>query len=170
MRVIFSRKGFDTGSGGAPSPIIDGRPVSLPIPTSGKSVTTYGDLGLGDIVEKATKGRIGRDRLCHEGPDVHRTGMLLRQCGAAQSHLQNQGVGIGDVFLFFGLFNDEITGERHHRIFGYLRIAEILPLGRNVISHPCFASLARAHPHTIGRRVANNTVYRGPGNNRTACR
>lgn len=29
MRVIFSRKGFDSAAGGAPSPIIDGGPVSL---------------------------------------------------------------------------------------------------------------------------------------------
>ena len=163
MRVIFSRKGFDTGSGGAPSPIIDGCPVSLPIPTSGKSVTTYGDLGLGEIVEKATRGRIGRDHLCHEDPMFTGEECFFGQCGAAQSHLQNQGVGIGDVFLFFGLFNDEITRERHHRIFGYLRIAEILLLGRNVVSYPCLALLPRAHPHSIGERAANNTVYRGHG-------
>jgi hypothetical protein len=33
MRIIFSRKGFDSSSGGVPSPIFpDGRMLSLPIP------------------------------------------------------------------------------------------------------------------------------------------
>jgi hypothetical protein len=33
MKIIFSRKGFDTTFGGVPSPIIHGVPYSLPIPT-----------------------------------------------------------------------------------------------------------------------------------------
>ena len=48
MKIIFSRKGFDTKFGGAPSPIIDGVPYSLPIPTGDyPSVSTYRDLNLG---------------------------------------------------------------------------------------------------------------------------
>ena len=52
MRVILSRKGFDSGAGGVPSPIIDGRPVSMPIPQE--------DLGVGDVVERITRGRLSR--------------------------------------------------------------------------------------------------------------
>jgi hypothetical protein len=33
VKLILSRKGFDSAAGGVPSPLIDGRPVSLPIPT-----------------------------------------------------------------------------------------------------------------------------------------
>jgi hypothetical protein len=33
VRIIFSRKGFDSASGGCPSPIVDGMPIPLPIPT-----------------------------------------------------------------------------------------------------------------------------------------
>jgi Nucleotide modification associated domain 3 len=33
VRVIFRRKGFDSAAGNAPSPIIDGEPISLPIPS-----------------------------------------------------------------------------------------------------------------------------------------
>ena len=68
MRIVFSRKGFDSGSGGAPSPILSGKPVSLPIPTTHRSHTSYEQLGLGDVVEQQTRGRIGRDHLCHEDP------------------------------------------------------------------------------------------------------
>lgn len=158
MRVIFSRKGFDTGSGGAASPIIAGRPISLPIPTKRRSLTTYADLGFGEIVERVTRGKIGRDHLCHEDPMFVGDECYFGQCGAAQSHLRNQGVGVGDVFLFFGLFADERTGERHHRVFGYLRIDGILDPAFEAIG-----PLARPHPHTIGDWNDNNTVYYGAG-------
>lgn len=158
MRLIISRKGFDLGSGGAPSPIISDRPVSLPIPTTRRSATTYDDLGLGEIVERVTRGRISRGSLCHEDPVFVGGQCLFGQCGAAQSHLSNQGVAVGDVFLFFGLFADEFTGERHHRIFGYLRVAKA--------TAPCeqdLSGLVRRHPHTIGEWNDNNIVYSGEG-------
>jgi hypothetical protein len=68
------------------------------------------------------------------------------------------GVGVGDTFLFFGLFADEHTGERHHRIFGYLTVDE-------VVSPPTddLGSLERLHPHTLGEWNANNAIYRGAG-------
>ncbi len=158
MRIIFSRKGFDTGSGGTASPIIDRRPVSLPIPTRRRSVTTYDHLGLGEIVEQVTRGKIARDHLCHEDPMFIGDQCLFGQCGAAQSHLRNQGVGIGDVFLFFGLFTDERTGQRHHRIFGYLQIDEMISPADGDLG-----SLPRPHPHTLGEWNDNNTIYKGAG-------
>ena len=158
MRIILSRKGFDTGSGGAPSPIISGRPVSLPIPTGRRSATTYENLGLGEIVERVTRGKIDRDHLCHEDPMFTRGQCLFGQCGAAQSHLRNRGVGIGDVFLFFGLFSDEHARERHHRIFGYLRVDDMVRPSMGELGE-----LDRPHPHTLGEWNENNTVYRGTG-------
>jgi hypothetical protein len=68
MRVIFNRKGFDSAAGKAPSPIIDGEPISLPIPTGRRSETIYCLAGLGQMVEEIIKGRIGADDLCHEDP------------------------------------------------------------------------------------------------------
>lgn len=159
LRVVLSRKGFDTGSGGAPSPIVSGRPISLPIPTRRRSVTTYADLGLGEHVEKVTRGKIARDHLCHEDPMFTGGQCIFGQCGAAQSHLRNQCVGIGDVFLFFGLFSHESTGERHHRIFGFLRVKEV----GSPSSMPSLNKLARSHPHTLGEWNENNSVYLGEG-------
>ena len=44
MKIIFSRKGFDSVSGRVPSPILpDGRLLSLPIPDKGSSIR-YDDL------------------------------------------------------------------------------------------------------------------------------
>lgn len=161
MRIIFSRKGFDQSSGGAPSPIVNGRPVSLPIPAKDRSRTTYRDLGLGELVERATRGRIGPDHLCHEDPVFAGGRCAFGQTGAAQSHLANQSVGVGDVFLFFGLFGNN-RKDRHHRIFGYMKVERILRAG----AQPAFKRIdgfRRRHPHTIGTWHANNTIYLGPG-------
>lgn len=158
MRFVLSRKGFDTGSGGTASPIIEGRPISLPIPTRRRSITTYDHLGLGEIVERVTRGKIVRNHLCHEDPMFTRGECLFGQCGAAQSHLLNMGVGAGDVFLFFGLFTDEQSGERHHRIFGYLRVDDVISPSTSELGE-----LDRPHPHTLGDWNENNTIYRGSG-------
>jgi hypothetical protein len=100
MRLIFSRKGFDSAAGKAPSPIIDGEPISLPIPTERRSETSYRLAGFGDVVEHVTKGRIGADELCHEDPVFANGRWAFGQTGAAQTHLETNGVGVGDVFLF----------------------------------------------------------------------
>lgn len=163
MRIIFSRKGFDTGSGGAPSPIIDGRPVSLPIPTKRRSSTRYGDLGLGETVARITRGRIGADHLCHEDPMFFDGRCLFGQCGAAQSHLRRQGVGPDDVFLFFGLFSEDGGRERHHRLYGYMRVDSVIEGASLSSGHPQIAAAPRPHPHTIGEWNANNCLYAGPG-------
>jgi hypothetical protein len=136
MRIVFSRKGFDSASGGCPSPIIDGRPISLPIPTKRRSETTYDHLGVGDIVERVTRGRITGAHLCHEDPMFAEGRCAFGQTGAAQSHLSKHGVGAGDVFVFFGLFSEEGTGVRHHRVFGFLKIEEVTALGSLPTSQP----------------------------------
>jgi hypothetical protein len=118
MRVIFSRKGFDSVAGKAPSPIIEGEPISLPIPTKRRSETSYRLAGVGKIVEHVTNGRIGADDLCHEDPVFFNGRWAFGQTGAAQSHLERNGVGVGDVFLFFGLFASRDGRDRHHRISG----------------------------------------------------
>jgi hypothetical protein len=168
MRVILSRKGFDSSAGGSPSPIIGGRPVSLPIPERPPSPTTYDDLGLGQIVEQATRGRIKRDANCHDDPLFADGACWFGQAGSAQGHLRNQGVGVGDVFLFFGLFADPETGERHHRIFGYMRVA---CFGKASEIRRCAAwrEPPRPHPHLAEKVRSNDTIYFGPGTVSKSC-
>jgi hypothetical protein len=91
------------------------------------------------------------------------------QISAAQSHLANNGFGVGDIFLFYGLFADESGRDRHHRIFGYLQVSEKLALGSEPAFQPsCLEGFAHKHPHTIGQWNDNNTLYFGVG--RTARR
>ncbi|WP_231480625.1 hypothetical protein [Thiomonas sp. FB-Cd] len=62
----------------------------------------------------------------------------MGQTGAAQSHLAHQGVGVGDVFLFFGWFRraESVAGcwryapdaPDLHVLFGWLEVDEVLPV------------------------------------------
>jgi len=126
MKIILSRKGFDSGYGGYPSPILpDGRLISLPIPSSGDKrkyselhIETFGsyyDLMLElcpNIKDGHTKNALTANTKCHLDPDIYQ-GLTKRpakwkgsfgQIGAAQSHLSNQKVSKDDIFLFFGWF------------------------------------------------------------------
>ena len=77
MKLILSRKGFDSTNGGCPSPILDGRLCSLPIPDAGAS-TRYGEISsfngssIARIVEDLTRGRISDDNGAHLDPDLRR--------------------------------------------------------------------------------------------------
>lgn len=165
MRIVFSRKGFDSSAGGGPSPILassdgPGRPVSLPIPAGTASATTYGDLGLGDWAASASRGKLSASDLCHHDPMFLPDGTcVFGQHGAAQTHLERQGVGIGDVFVFFGLFAEERTGEPHHRIFGYLRVEEMIALADSVPQE----LVDIGHPHALAMHSANDVIWRGEG-------
>ena len=163
MKIIFSRKGFDSAAGGGASPIVDGRPVSLPIPAGTASSTSYGDLGLGELTANASRGRLGPDDLCHHDPMFREDGTcVFGQVGAAQTHLANQGVGPGDMFLFFGLFREEETGEPHHRIFGFLEIERIVDLAScSQEERARFAAIR--HPHALSMHGSNDTLYVGRG-------
>ncbi len=163
MKIIFSRKGFDSGAGGGPSQIIGERPISLPIPTKHRSETTYADLGLADVVEAATKGQIAGSSLCHHDPMFEQGRCAFGQTGAAQTHLANNAVGIGNVFLFFGLFSEPGGRDRHHRFFGYLQVEEVTPLGAHPVSDDQPPGFAMRHPHTLGEWNPNNTLYLGRG-------
>ncbi|WP_128891006.1 hypothetical protein [Erythrobacter sp. HKB08] len=163
MRIIFSRKGFDSASGGGPSPIVEGRPLTLPIPSGGHSRTRYDDLGLGEHVAHASKGKLSGEDFCHHDPMFLPDGTcLFGQTGAAQTHLANRGVREGDVFLFFGLFRDSRGGDPHHRFFGFLEIEHITDLAScNDMERERL--LAHDHPHAIGMHGRNDVIYAGRG-------
>lgn len=178
MKLIFSRKGFDSSAGGVPSPLVDDRPISLPIPTRMPTPIRYGDLsnGVAELVSDLTRGRIAADRPCHLDPDLD-TKSLVRQPGwrgalgqvsAAQSHLSNNGVGQGDVFLFWGLYRPAVRGQTgswvfagtpEQRLFGWLQIDEVLTIGKDPLPALTRYPWLRSHPHLTTGWPANNTVY-----------
>ncbi|MEK8052677.1 hypothetical protein AACH10_20675 [Ideonella sp. DXS22W] len=150
MKIIFSRKGFDSQYGGVPSPIFDdGTLVSLPIPS--RQGRPLGDItgpvgSLAPLVADLTAGRLGAHTLVHLDPDLRGDSVARRagwrpsfgQVAAAQSHLARQGVGPGDVFLFFGWFRQAERRGTHwryvpgapdiHSLFGWLQVGNVLSL------------------------------------------
>lgn len=163
MKIILSRKGFDSTYGGVPSPIINGKPVSMPIPDEYSGGPTYHELGYGDIVEEITKGKISRHTSCHNDPLMVGEQIFFGQSGAAQSHLNNQQVSVGDVFLFFGLYkdydSDDGNSKPHHRIFGWMSIEEKVSAKDAINDFPFVR-----HPHLDSTR--NNkldTLWIGEG-------
>lgn len=166
MKLIFSRKGLDNISGGYPSPISDGRAISLPIPENDVGCRSYASLVF-DFVESLTHGRIKASDIAHTDPLAQSGRVYFGQAGAAQAHLANNGVGVGDTFLFFGLFQDypadrfHPDARPHHRIFGLMEVEQVLHLG-----NPPNADLHRVpshHPHLHRGYFENNTVYVGQG-------
>ena len=177
MKIILSRKGFDSVSGGVPSPILpDGKLLSLPIPDKLSRVTyhdlTHGDERVGDLVEQLAG--IPRTHRAHIDPDLS-AGSLPRargwrpifgQVGAAERHLENQGVDAGDVFLFFGLFRQVersasrwryVRGSRAiHAFCGWLQVAERV----GVSDWPTNGNAwALYHPHFSRSPEPTNVVY-----------
>ena len=85
------------------------------------------------------------------------------QTAAAQGHLAKHGVGVGDVFLFFGLFANLDGSDRHHRFFGHMTVETIKALGKQATALDQPAGFTRRHPHTLGVWNENNTLYLGRG-------
>jgi hypothetical protein len=177
MKLILSRKGFDSTSGGCPSPIFpDGSMVSLPIPDA-RSPVRYRDLtwngrNLGDVVERLTRGKVRRSDGAHLDPDLRPESLprergwrpALGQCAAAQGHLRNQSVGVGDLFVFWGLFRpvDESlrwSGPPAHVVWGWLKIAEVARVDDGVRLEPARWRWAALHPHLAFDVDATNTLY-----------
>ena len=184
-QLILSRKGFDSVSGGCPSPIFpDDTIFSLPIPSRDKEAfkdLQHGEIDIGSVVEGITGGHLGGSHVVHLDPDLNfetyrhrkdRAGWqewraMLGQAGAAQSHLSNQSITSGDVFLFFGLYRRvEETAEgwrfvrgspELHILWGWLQIDEkyrVADIGPNDVPW------SRHHPHIVSKYGDDrNTVY-----------
>lgn len=179
MRLILSRKGFDSSSGGCPSPILpDGTMLSLPIPDRSSRIA-YREIeqqgvNIGQLVVDLTGDPRRLRHYAHLDPDLDRDALpradgwrpLLGQTGIAQGHLRKQGVQAGDLFLFFGLFRGverTRSGWRFvrqavakHVLWGWLHIGEICKVDE---LQSDALPWARYHPHFHRKHDVNNTLY-----------
>lgn len=188
MKIILSRKGFDSSFGGCASPIFeDGSMVSLPIPEDFKGVpkparpVTFADIGgspnVGALVEDLTR-RFARPvkatDLVHLDPDLRKEALsrepgwrpLFGQSHAAQRHLERNCVGIGDIFLFFGWFREV---EQRDGRFSFKRGApdlhvffgwlEVGKVWRLTERSISIPGWALTHPHTTPNYGPSNTIY-----------
>lgn len=176
MKVILSRKGFDSANGGIVSPILEnGTMISFPIPS--KDTATYDDLQYNGIpyskilFDLHYKG----GQFCHVDPDLDQERMVKKserwepafgQIDSSATYLKNIGVQEGDIFLFFGNFHyvsyikdsfkyikksgDFYKDNDLQVIWGYLQVGKI-------IDDPVEQKKFWWHPHSNKERTENKT-------------
>jgi hypothetical protein len=190
MKLVLSRKGFDSEAGGCASPIFeDNSMVSLPIPfpnskrLMSEATSSNPNFGKGDVLAELTQRRADRWRQSAKST-VHLDPYLGRdkatapkgwmpafgQDDTAQRHLENEGVGEGDLFLFCGWFRQiEVWNKQCryrpgspdvHVLFGWLQIGEVIRVDDNFSPHGKHHWL-NDHPHVQDRHLMkpNNTIY-----------
>ena len=180
MKVILSRKGMDSAAGGIASPILpDGTLLSLPIPDN-MSGKTYSDLyykekSFREIIQQLSpRFNFGKKHSCHLDPDIYKDieGRCEKtdwkpaygQHGIPSMHLDKFGVGVGDIFLFYGMFrkteyqaNETLKYIRNapmvHIIYGYMKVGEILKEEQEIRQRYYW------HPHSVDSSYPYNRLY-----------
>lgn len=181
MKIILSRKGFDSQNGGQPSPIMPDKKtmLSLPIPLPGQNIL-YNELSYNNksyleiIQELKPNTKILEQPYCHLDPDIRKDVYKNRlenwkpifgQCDAAQGHLNE--IEKDDIFLFFGWFREteyksgkltyKVGSQDLHIIYGYLQVACKYKNG----DEKPFPEYASLHPHAMGKfkNSKNNCIY-----------
>ncbi|MFY9986043.1 MAG: hypothetical protein WAK31_14860 [Chthoniobacterales bacterium] len=196
-RIILSRKGFDANLGRRASPIFDDETmVSIPIPEGPNSPegpnlrVKYDDIvdkdghSLGPLVESLTGKQIHGCDGVHLDPDLTEAAIQRRNpvgwlpslghTAGAQTHLANNDVGEGDLFLFFGWFRRvrNVAGKWRYIpgspdlqvLFGWLQIGEILTVDGSPSAIIKEYPWLEYHPHLSisyarWRGYENNTIY-----------
>ena len=181
MKLILSRKGFDSSAGGCPSPLFpDGRAYALPIPDQRSRIAyrdiAFQDQNVGTLIRNLNGDRRAGQRKAHLDPDLIADAIpraegwrpCLGQSGSAQGHLEKQGVVEGDLFLFFGLFRavTKLAGRWRfcrdarpfHGLWGWLQIGRIHKIDELAEGELPWAAY---HPHFHGNPDPRNTLYVG---------
>jgi hypothetical protein len=154
--------------------------LSLPIPDDYSRIT-YADIAsplpefanLGGIVEQLSKGRYRPGARAHLDPDIN-PDLIVRDAGwrpifgqdtGFVTHLNKRGVGVGSLFLFFGLYQETAIAAgqiryargapKLHVLWGWLCVGEIIELGIPPILEPAWATY---HPHYYSKHD-NNRLY-----------
>lgn len=188
MKVVLSRKGFDSANGGIMSPIFeDGTMVSFPIP--GKDVEKdnirYDELFCDGRCMKTILNALGYRGVehCHLDPDlakdrrrevIHEWIPAFGQVNQSATYLKNQHISEGDLFLFFGNFRHV---KQSHGKYEYVRrtaktedtylgmpmqvVWGYLQVGR-IITDPDEQKKMFWHPHACNKRVyeeKNNVIF-----------
>ena len=181
MKLILSRKGFDSSSGGLANPIMpDGTLLSLPIPDDKDKIPfsslKWGGMSYLDIIQSLRpKAKYASTSKCHLDPDIRKEVRnrlpdwqpAFGQIKTSLSHLRNQNVSVGDIFLFYGWFKETEIKDGHlqykkdgleaHIIYGYMEIGKIIDRKEDVpdwcMEHPHYEhkydELWKSHKNAI---------------------
>jgi len=161
---------MDASSGGFASPIFPDHTMhSIPIWGGETSPHKYGDLAfkyqnqpLHTVMNDFTNQfRTWENVGCHHDPMLFESPkcLVLGQADRAEGHLRNQGVGVGDLFLFFGWFRQiEYRDERWsyvkdapdvHQIWAFMKVEKKLAIDSDANKLAVLESFPflSEHPH-----------------------
>lgn len=164
MKVILSRKGFDSHYGKQASPILpDGTLLSFPIPSDDEltySSVTWNEASIYDIIHSLNpKSAISAQSHCHLDPDLRNESIprqpgwvpAFGQTGSSLTELRDYEVSTGDLFLFFGWFKEtefrngrlqyNLQAKDLHVIYGYMQVGTIIEKSEDI------PSWLQYHPH-----------------------
>lgn len=188
MKIILSRKGFDSSvqGGGSASFVFKNDIYPLPIPEVGNEIK-YEDLkfdGENNLLKVMRDLNINQFTECHFDPyisskmipndsPINSWKRSLGQCDIAQSILKAEDIQKGDLFIFFGWFNQlklengkfkYVNFSGYHKegvqmIYGYLEVGDdIINIEKNDNQR---ADWVQSHPHYIQRNQfrGENVIY-----------
>lgn len=178
MKVVLSRKGFDSSNGGMASPIFpDGTMLSMPIPSNDKvkySELIYNNKKYSEIIGELNPRFTYKT--CHLDPDIRHNVRIFEneewrpafgQIGASGTILKNN-IAVDDLILFFGWFRfvEECDGKwrfvRRDKnksfysyadlqvIYGYMQVGKILTVEEDIKEYSW-------HPHSSDDRIHKKT-------------
>ena len=184
MKIIFSRKGIDSAYGKGVSPIFpNGYMLSIPIPVKGKEKGIhYTKMRFnGQSIKSYMKQlnlRINQST-CHCDPYINANVTVKERSwipsfgshGAAASHLINEEVSIGDLFLFFGTFQKvkredskwcfDRKNKPLHVLFGFMLVDQILKMNKKQDKKDAAKLGLQDHPHFVNEYPVNNILFIG---------
>lgn len=166
MKIILSRKGFDSQCAKQANPILpDGTLLSFPIPDEHDDLT-FSDIKWNgqsyiDIIRSLKPRTIWDENShCHLDPDLRKESIdrtsgwrpAFGQTGSSLTELRDYDVKAGDIFLFFGWFKEteyrngrlqyKYKARDLHVIYGYMQI------GRIIESYDEIPDWLKYHPHS----------------------
>ena len=188
MKVILSRKGFDSANGGIASPIFeDGTMLSFPIPSKDhdKDKIAYEELTCNKILLNELLENLGYkgDKYCHLDPDLDSTRRVKQvegwkpafgQINQSASYLLNNKIDKGDLFLFFGNFRHVVESDGKYKFARRNKNSEDPYYGREmqaiwgylqvgeIVSDPKEQEKFFWHPHACEKRLfkeKNNLIF-----------
>lgn len=187
MKIVLSRKGFDSSiqGGGSANIVYNNKCYPIPIPEVGTDIR-YSDLKFEDTnyLKVMRDLNINQFTECHLDPFLSRKitpfhpitknwEKSLGQCDISQNILKENNIKKGDIFLFFGWFNfvkkengkfkysqykKEYHKEGFHLIYGYLEVDKD-PVYIN--ENKSIPEWIKTHPHFIHRDYygGKNAIY-----------
>ena len=185
MKIILSRKGFDSKTGGKPSIIYNDKFYSFPIPQQEGNGIPYKDLFFD--IDKSYENvfenlNIDVYKDSHLDPDLKydiykkneiEWRPLFGQAGTAEAILKKNCVNSGDLFLFFGWFKfaeedkdgkikysyDERYKDGFHAIYGYLEVEKKIDVKET--PEKVYETWMNYHPHIVNKDLYNAGRHNG---------